>query len=102
MAERVQLSRAKGWRMPNNTVKVDRSTPYGNPWPIGEWGPLMRKAPDAKGAAGLFEAMLNDVGMYQAAGYPLDLTPLVGKNLACWCRLDQPCHADALLRFLNR
>jgi hypothetical protein len=22
---------------------------------------------------------------------------LAGKNLACWCRLDQPCHADVLL-----
>jgi hypothetical protein len=22
---------------------------------------------------------------------------LVGRDLACWCRLDQPCHADILL-----
>ena len=28
---RVQLSRKKGWRMPENTVKVDRSTKWGNP-----------------------------------------------------------------------
>ena len=27
---RVQLSRRKGWTMPPNTVKVDRSTLYGN------------------------------------------------------------------------
>jgi hypothetical protein len=26
---------------------------------------------------------------------------LRGKNLACWCRLDQPCHADVLLRVAN-
>ena len=29
---RVQLSRQKGWRMPANTVKVDRSTKWGNPF----------------------------------------------------------------------
>lgn len=26
---------------------------------------------------------------------------LGGKNLACWCHLDQPCHADVLLRIAN-
>lgn len=36
MPERIQLSRRKGWRMPANTVKVDRTTIYGNPFRIGE------------------------------------------------------------------
>ena len=27
---------------------------------------------------------------------------LRGKNLACWCPLDQPCHADVLLELANR
>lgn len=26
---------------------------------------------------------------------------LAGQNLACWCRLDQPCHADVLLEVAN-
>lgn len=26
---------------------------------------------------------------------------LRGKKLACWCRLDQPCHADVLLELAN-
>ncbi len=26
---------------------------------------------------------------------------LRGKNLACWCKLDQPCHADVLLELAN-
>lgn len=30
--QRIQLSRAKGWRMPANTVKVDRTTRWGNPF----------------------------------------------------------------------
>lgn len=27
---------------------------------------------------------------------------LRGKNLACWCALDAPCHADVLLEIANR
>ena len=34
MPKRIQLSRKKGWRMPPNTVKVDRSTKWGNPFII--------------------------------------------------------------------
>jgi len=33
---------------------------------------------------------------------PPDLTPLGGKNLACWCTLEAPCHADVLLELANR
>ena len=29
------------------------------------------------------------------------LAELKGKNLACWCPLDQPCHADILLKLAN-
>jgi len=29
------------------------------------------------------------------------LPSLRGKNLACWCPLDQPCHADVLLELAN-
>ena len=32
MPERVQLRRVKGWRMPANTRKVDRTTIFGNPF----------------------------------------------------------------------
>ncbi len=29
------------------------------------------------------------------------LCELRGKHLMCWCRLDQPCHADILLEVAN-
>jgi hypothetical protein len=29
------------------------------------------------------------------------LHELRGKDLACWCALDQPCHADVLLEIAN-
>ena len=31
-----------------------------------------------------------------------DVTELRGKNLACWCSLDQECHADVLLELANK
>lgn len=39
MAERVQLQRTKGWRMPPNTRKVDRSTIFDNPFDVAKYGP---------------------------------------------------------------
>ena len=30
-----------------------------------------------------------------------NLPELRGKNLACWCALDKPCHADVLLEIAN-
>jgi hypothetical protein len=27
---------------------------------------------------------------------------LKGRDLACWCKPDEPCHADVLLEIANR
>ncbi|NNM75007.1 DUF4326 domain-containing protein [Enterovirga sp. DB1703] len=105
---RVQLQRTKGWRMPPNTVKVDRSTRWGNPFVVGEQYPLVEGyvggpvcgssvIADAKDAVVAFRDWATD----EFSPLP-DLAPLRGKNLACWCRLDQPCHADVLLELANR
>ncbi len=32
----------------------------------------------------------------------LDISEIKGKNLACWCKQGQPCHANTLLRWANR
>lgn len=37
-----------------------------------------------------------------AMSYAPDPTELAGLDLACWCPLDQPCHADILLELANR
>lgn len=63
--------------------------PAGKPWPIGEDGPLGRRAPDAGGRCRLFRAMLRDDEM-RRSGISDRFRPLRGKNLACWCRQDQP------------
>lgn len=85
---RVQLSRAKGWRMPPNTVSVARPGPWGNPYRIGTC--LIGDAQDAVDA---FRANLPR---------GLDLSALRGRNLACWCKPGAPCHADVLLELANR
>ena len=100
--KRIQLKRTKGWRMPPNTVKVDRTTKWGNPWKIGNFGPWGRTAVDAASAVELFSSMLNDPELRSGTRYPTDLEPLRGKNLACFCALDAPCHADVLLEIANK
>jgi len=104
---RVQLSRAKGWRMPANTVKVDRTTKWGNPFLVGETYPIVEA--DGSGES-IGESKMRDTSDAVKAFRPWceetmeqwgDLEPLRGKNLACWCKLGSPCHADVLLELAN-
>jgi hypothetical protein len=111
---RVQLSRSKGWRLPANTVKVDRSSKWGNFFRIGQpldegmarrWGHDPRhfrlrhhRCADAAEAVRRFAGVL----AFDEAIWPALRAELRGKNLACWCALDQPCHADVLLDLANR
>ena len=81
---RVQLKRAKGWRMPPVTVSVTRPGKWGNPFVVGEF--------TAETAVEAFRTWIEGE----------DLTPLRGKNLACWCKLGAACHADVLLELANQ
>jgi len=90
---RVQLSRKKGWRMPANTVKVDRSTRWGNPFRITS------RRNSAESVAEFEQWVTRDPAGKRLAREAAVV--LKGKNLACWCPLDGPCHADILLRFAN-
>jgi hypothetical protein len=108
MPHRIQLKRSKGWRMPENTIKVDRSTRYGNPFELHENGGTWSvSGPDFKRSnlSSKAEAIATSVGAYRRwveTGHAPDITALRGKNLACWCVLDGPCHADTLLELANR
>ncbi len=131
MPVRVQLSRKKGWRMPANTVSVARPGFWGNPHSVvldellwdGETvdehgdpvlhGPWMcslqpngyggfwfsTKAEAVAKAVELFRWKMVQPGFWSNA--KRRLPELRGKNLACWCGLDQPCHADVLLELAN-
>lgn len=127
IAKRIQMSRQVPWKADNpNSVKVDRSTKFGNPF----------AAKIKNGEVGLAtmtrEYLVQDFRFWLTVnatknridgewvetlwgGHPtylgvpisdrnriLDaLGELQGKDLACWCPLDQPCHADVLLELAN-
>ena len=101
---RVQLRRIKGWRMPANTVKVDRSTRYGNPFTV-EWA---RHSGYAGTEAQLTATCLWEFRMAIETREPgftklvSSLDALRGKNLACWCSPEKACHADVLLWIVSK
>lgn len=102
---RIQLSRAKRWRMPPNTVKVDRTTIWGNPFHTHGDGIRMDNAL----AVSLFSSMIEKCDGWMAqvrrGQVSIDVKDvrreLAGKNLACWCKPSDPCHADILLKIAN-
>jgi hypothetical protein len=96
---RIQLSRKKGWRMPPNTVKVDRTTRWGNPYPVASTKRIhpAEAGYTAEQAVSAFKGRMHGLLAINA----VDLSALRGKNLACWCKLGAPCHADVLLELAN-
>jgi hypothetical protein len=98
MPERIQLKRIKGWRMPANTVKIDRSTPWGNPFTPADSGSV-------SAAVERHREWMN--GQIEAPGgrqppHSADIRrELGGRNLGCWCSLNGPCHGTLLLRLAN-
>lgn len=93
---RVQQTRHKPWRAEHpKAVLVGRNSKWGNPYVLKEHGGDYERDESVR----LFrEALL--------AGR-LDFTvddvrrELAGKDLVCWCPLDQECHADVLLELAN-
>lgn len=93
MPKRIQRSRAKGWRLPENALIVDRSSKWGNQFKINE----ERTRKEAIMAYRIWiESCLTPE---QREEY---LAPLRGKDLCCWCKISQACHADILLELANR
>jgi hypothetical protein len=120
---RIQRKRSNGWKMPENTMYVGRPTKWGNPIIINgdciyidvkyrrkmlSPGPFLTVG-DISDVVYLFEKLM-DGTVFQNADLQhwadhfktLDLSELKGKNLACWCPLDKPCHADVLLKYANQ
>ena len=99
--KRIQLRRTKGWRLPPNTVVVSRPSKWGNPFVAG---PREQRAHDYKVAL-LWELIARSTRELtedrHMRGVASDLAELRGKNLACWCPIGEPCHADVLLELAN-
>lgn len=98
--KRIQRKRTKGWKMPEGAVYVGRPTQWGNPWlaDVSYYGSLESAR---FCTVALYQQWLQ--GTHNSTTLPPtpDLAPLRGKDLACWCPLDQPCHADVLLELAN-
>ena len=111
--KRIQMSRQHPWRADNpGAVIVARPSKWGNP---GRWWPGPYVEPQADGtlrrgrwtsrdareiATQGFRDMLANPGSRHLVGYPHDdeiRAALAGRDLACWCRTDEPCHGDVLL-----
>jgi hypothetical protein len=110
--KRIQRKRTKGWRMPEGTIYVGRPTRWGNPYrwadypAVVSWDGEPTHVPAAvrrRYAVVDFKSAVA-YGVGGLPGYPsLDeiTTALADHDLACWCPLDQPCHADVLLEIAN-
>ena len=116
MPVRIQRKRTKGWKMPPNTVYVGRPTKWGNPFKIGEVTHVLHRSGawpyeiyadsfhvvNADHAVRLFKhAMKAHPDWRHERWESGDPSELRGKDLACWCPLDLPCHADVLLEIAN-
>lgn len=107
--KRVQMTRQRPWRAGNpDAVIVARPSKWGNPWRVvptdhgyGVLNP--RGSMTAHYDLPRVEAIRMAVTLFREfKGYALDdLKTLAGRDLACWCPLDQPCHADVLLELAN-
>lgn len=106
-------------------VLVDRTTQWGNPWvvrrrldnqPVGQQPARWRwdvenvdtgrfeRACDTEGEARELAVRLFAEWTlpYRREAGQVDLGPLVGRDLACWCPEGVACHADVLLAEAGR
>lgn len=106
--KRIQLKRTQGWRMPPNTVKVDRSTCWGNPFRVGD--PVsagnVERPLTAEEAVREYRRWLDGQPTRHTPNRPAPSKELIrahlrGRNLACWCAQGAPCHAQVLLEIAN-
>jgi hypothetical protein len=118
--QRIQLSRAKGWRKPEGAVVVarGRGRRWGNPfrvepcrggepgwWVVGGGGVASSADDDqpwthAQATRYAVECFRQTIppGSFRAHDARIELA---GRDLCCWCPLDQPCHGDVLLEIAN-
>lgn len=92
---RIQIIRRKGFRLPEGAVSVARGSIFGNPFRIEEHGRVTAKMKFEQWIAGEIP------GPYPPDTLLAHLESLRGKDLACHCESDRPCHADVLLRLAN-
>ena len=105
---RIQRQRTKGWRMPEGAVYVGRPSEWGNPFDaerLGQQGAVDAFAVHVSAYFGwedrMFRRMFHPLPV-ESRAFDEWLAPLrTATALACWCPLDEPCHADVLIGLLT-
>lgn len=106
MPKRIQMTRQKPWRAENpDAVIVARPSKWGNQAAkIGDDISYYTAGCTRATAVDVVELFSRFMEAHRSADqdrFELFIAPLRGKDLACWCPLDQPCHADILLELAN-
>jgi len=113
---RIQRCRIKGWKIPENSVAITRGTKWGNPFKVGE--SLAAVPIRVSNHWDLTEEQIEGGVITQAIAVSLYRTwlhwhytgsiimeeakqQLKDKNLACFCKIGDPCHGDILLEISN-
>jgi len=119
--KRIQMTRQRPWRADNpDAVIVDRRTKWGNPYRVVPrhylhlgrhaigWYVLDREQMIRVTASTKPEAVAEAVRLFrehytdEETGAPWAAREeLRGRDLACWCKPGDPCHADVLLEIAN-
>lgn len=120
MPERIQLRRTKGFRKPEGAIVVARPTKWGNPFKIGEgvtpedtdlWPYIFRTLPGQHRGMPWSRLAVHDRQLavdaftwwlIEQPDLMCSLDEIRGRDLACYCPLGQPCHADVLLELANQ
>lgn len=126
MPVRIQRKRTKGFRLPPDAVYVGRPTKWGNPYSVGGGVVITADRGCDRGLTAELDGRLGITADQAVAGFrdlmdlrltlppydddwsedyhgkwTADVRGLGGKDLACWCDLSVPCHADVLLELAN-
>lgn len=114
---RLQLSLRKGFNLQALSiatnglpaVSVARPSQYGNPWIVGPIACGCRTPWECthnrfrcENVADAVDAHREWTMQWSETAKECMRAALRGRNLACWCRLDAPCHADVLLELANQ
>lgn len=100
LPQRLRLQRRKGATLQSlspdgrRVVSVGRPSRWGNPFRLSEFASQADRA----------EAVANFRHLVESNGGRCggsSIEQLRGAHLACWCKPDEPCHADVLLEIAN-
>lgn len=109
MPKRIQMSRQHPWRADNpDAVIVARPSKHGNPFEIGktylwvsvEGGPLERHIVSRADAVAVYRSWRAG-DLYAGVRSPEPVDDVRGRDVACWCPPDEPCHGDVVIEEAN-